>query len=265
LQSLFRQIDSELPDTELIVIDGGSTVGTVDLLKQYNDRISYWLSEPDNGVADAFNKGLRLARGKIIRAVGDDDQVIPGGLATIVNYLVEHPECDAVGGHNHVFLEDPAGKLTTDPQTKFTGDVSIDVLRAFPHGGVFIPECVFFRREVLEKHGGYDESFRYWGYLDFFFRLIKAGVRIRIIPENILITYQTPVSDSIKQNGSGRWIQEWTMVQKRHSNLYWKAWHAFGQEFKMLSPIKWIFRRRCLAVFKETPRPLYRRLLHRFR
>jgi glycosyltransferase involved in cell wall biosynthesis len=265
LQSLIREMDLEWPDTEVIVIDGGSDDGTVELLKSYASRIDLWVSEPDSGVAEAFNKGLRLARGTIIRALGDDDEVVPGGLARMMEYLAEHPECDAVTGHNQVYIEDTVGNLMPYPQKKFIGDVSVEDLRAFPHYGIFIPECTFFRREVLAKYGGYDESFRYWGYLDLFFRLVRAGVRIRVIPEQILITYQTPASDSIRANGNHRWNYEWNAVQKRHSTLYWRIWHDAGGEITSKSLLKWIFRKACLTCFGATPRPLLARLTRRFR
>ncbi len=231
----------------------------------YESRIAYWVSEPDSGIAEAFNKGIRHARGKIIRMIGDDDEVVSGGLASMVEYLADHPEIDAVAGHNHVYLEDAEGNITPLPQKKFIGDVLIDDLRAFPHRGIFIPECTFFRREVLEKHGGYDERFRYWGYLDFFFRLIKSGVRIRVVPAEVLITYQTPASDSIRANENARWNLEWKIVQKRHNNLYWRAWHVLGGEVTWLSLLRWTFRKASLVCFGESPRPLFGRLIRRFR
>lgn len=243
LDALIQLAEAELPDTEIIVIDGGSNDGTVELLKSYGDKIRYWISEPDRSVAEAFNKGLRLASGAIIRPLGDDDEVIPGGIAKMVRYLSEHPECDAVAGHNQVFLEDASGKLTFFPQKKFVGNVSLEDLRAFPHKGIFIPECLFLRREFIEKCGGYDEGFCYWGYLDFFFRLVKAGFRLRVVPEQILITYQTPESDSIAANGNARWKQEWKLLQKRHNTIYWRIWQAQGGEFTLASPLKYLLRK----------------------
>ena len=87
---------------------------------------------------------------------------------------------------------------------------------------------MFLRRKVIEQCGGYDESFRYWGYLDWFFRIVKSGYLIKVVPEQILITGQAPESDSIQMNGSPRWIEEWNIVQNRHNNMYGRLFHKMG-------------------------------------
>src|SRR3954454_25175046 len=72
-QCLDSVIDQTFPGTEIIVVDGGSTDGTIDLIKSYGPRIERWLSEPDCGVFDAFNKGIGLARGRWLYFLGADD------------------------------------------------------------------------------------------------------------------------------------------------------------------------------------------------
>lgn len=264
LDNVFERVDAECRGAEVIVIDGASTDGTIELLKRYSSRIAFWASERDRNVAEALNKGLRQARGRIIRGLGDDDEILPGGLSKMLDYLAAHAELDAVAGQNQVVLEDAEGRRRPYPQRKFTGDVTLADLRVFPEFGIFIPECMFFRREVLEKCGGYDEEFHYWGYLEYFFRLVKAGVRIRVIPEIVLITYQTLASDSIRANANPRWKEEWSLVQLRHNTLRWRIWHELGGTLSVAAAARWVARKLSYRLFGTNPRRLVQRIRRRF-
>jgi glycosyltransferase involved in cell wall biosynthesis len=93
-KTLERCIDSVVqqsyPNKELIIIDGGSTDGTVELLKAYQKNISYWISEPDNGIYEAWNKGLTHASGDWVAFLGADDIYLPDALQAYAGYLLEH-------------------------------------------------------------------------------------------------------------------------------------------------------------------------------
>lgn len=78
-------------NVEWIVVDGGSRDGTLDTLQQNEDVVDYWISEPDNGIYDAWNKGLRLARGDWILFLGADDQILPDAIESMVNVANESP------------------------------------------------------------------------------------------------------------------------------------------------------------------------------
>ena len=72
-QTILSVINQKYSAIEYIIIDGGSTDGTVDIIKKYEDKISYWVSERDNGIYDAMNKGIRHATGKIVGIINSDD------------------------------------------------------------------------------------------------------------------------------------------------------------------------------------------------
>ncbi len=76
---------------EYIVIDGGSTDNTTDIITHYQDRLTYWISEPDEGIYDAWNKGLLIARGDWISFVGADDILEPDALNTYMTHILQHP------------------------------------------------------------------------------------------------------------------------------------------------------------------------------
>lgn len=99
-------------ECELIIIDGGSKDGTYEIIKSYNDNISYTISEADKGIYDAWNKGVKVANGKWIAFIGADDVLLPGAIVAYLNAINNTPEIhsyDYICAHNeHV---DAKGKL----------------------------------------------------------------------------------------------------------------------------------------------------------
>jgi len=88
LQSVLNQ---DYPNIEYIVIDGGSTDGSQEIIKRYADRLAFWTSEPDRGQADAINKGLRRATGEIVAWLNSDDMYMAGTIREAVQTLSENP------------------------------------------------------------------------------------------------------------------------------------------------------------------------------
>ncbi len=84
-------------DLEYVVIDGGSTDGSVDIIRRYESRL-VWLSEPDNGQSDAINKGLKRSTGDIVGWVNSDDILLPGALQRVTRVFAEHPQVEWVHG-----------------------------------------------------------------------------------------------------------------------------------------------------------------------
>jgi hypothetical protein len=97
--SLRSVLWQDYPNLEYLVIDGGSTDGSVDIIRRYADRLSYWISEPDDGQADAINKGLRRAKGEIIAWLNSDDlYYLPETISHAVRCLQAHPQAPMVYG-----------------------------------------------------------------------------------------------------------------------------------------------------------------------
>jgi glycosyltransferase involved in cell wall biosynthesis len=81
----------DYPNVEYIIVDGGSADGTLDILREYDNRLSLWVSEPDRGVYDAWNKGLNLARGEWIAFLGADDMYLPGAVSAYMELARNNP------------------------------------------------------------------------------------------------------------------------------------------------------------------------------
>jgi len=95
LQKTFDSIFSQnYKNYELIVIDGNSNDGTVEVIKKNAHKITFWLSEPDGGIYDAFNKGMKYAKGDYLGFVNSDDILLPDALQILKNYIKKFPEAD---------------------------------------------------------------------------------------------------------------------------------------------------------------------------
>lgn len=89
--TIFSVLNQPYPSVEYIIIDGGSTDGTVDIIKKYAERLGYWVSEPDDGIYDAMNKGIAHAKGDYIYFLGADDTLFPNVLERVAQACKEFP------------------------------------------------------------------------------------------------------------------------------------------------------------------------------
>ena len=164
-------LDQGHPDLEYIVQDGGSTDGTVDVLRGYGSRITHWESAPDSGQSDALNKAFARTTGAIMAYLNSDDLLLPGSLATVTAYFAEHPDVDAVYGHRIVIDEhdQEIGRWVMPAHDN-------EVLR----WADYVPqETLFWRRAAWERAGArIDDSFRFAMDWDLLLRLQDSGARI---------------------------------------------------------------------------------------
>lgn len=150
LESIFQQ---DYPRIECIVVDGASTDGTRDLLQQLNGKVQ-WISEPDQGNADAINKGFRMSKGEILAWLNADDLwIVPNAVTQVVEYFRSHPQLDLVYGD--------CGAIDADG--KFIGMSYLhqwDLEYAVTHCDHCIPQpACFIRRRILEKVGWLDHRY----------------------------------------------------------------------------------------------------------
>jgi len=143
------------PRIECIIIDGGSTDGTVDILKGYGARIT-WISEPDDGHPDAINKGWRMSRGDILAWLNADDlYVVPDAVTRAVSYLTDNPDVDMVyGDYSCITDENQVYTVIEKPR-------AWDLVYAVKNcDHIICQPSSFIRRSVLEKVNWIDPEFR---------------------------------------------------------------------------------------------------------
>jgi glycosyltransferase involved in cell wall biosynthesis len=98
-QCLNSVLDQDYPDIECIVIDGGSTDGSVDIIRRYEERLAYWVSEPDKGQSHAINKGFLQATGEIVAWLNSDDLYFPGAVSSAVKCFQNNSKLVLFYGH----------------------------------------------------------------------------------------------------------------------------------------------------------------------
>lgn len=163
---------------EHVVVDGGSTDGTLELLRERARPGAVILSEPDDGIYDALNKGLARATGEVVGLLHSDDMFAgPDILARVAEAFSDEDVLAVYGDLHYVAREDPARVV----RYWRSGEFHPGRLR---YGWMPPHPALFVRRAVIERHGGYDTSFRIAGDYDAILRYFSSeGFRARYIPE----------------------------------------------------------------------------------
>jgi glycosyltransferase involved in cell wall biosynthesis len=152
-QAIQSVLGQDYPDLEYIIVDGGSTDGSVEIIRKYAGRLAWWVSEKDRGSADGINKGLRRASGEIVAWLNSDDVYLPGAVAQAVQALQSFPEAGMV--FSDVASIDAEGNRFNLMRY---GDWSLTDLIQFRIIG---QPGVFMRRPALEEAGLLDESYHF--------------------------------------------------------------------------------------------------------
>jgi glycosyltransferase involved in cell wall biosynthesis len=184
-EALQSVVGQGYPNLELIVIDGGSTDGSVEVIKRYEEHIAYWVSEPDGGQTRGLIKGFERATGEIQGWLNSDDLFETGVLFDVADYLGAHPDTDAVFGD--ALWIDAEGRVLR-PQREIPFNRFI-----WTYTYNYIP-CVsmYWRKGIYEKVGGLDPEFDLAMDADLWIRFADIGrighvrriwSRLRFYPE----------------------------------------------------------------------------------
>ena len=173
---------------EYVVIDGGSTDETLNILRRFEGRLS-WISEADKGQADAVNKGIKVTRAEIIGWLNSDDIYYPGALPVVVSFFDKYPDVNVVyGDGNHIDIEDRLiERYPTEPWS----------FERLETGCFFCQPAVFFRRSVADRFGLLNEDLKYCLDYEYWLRLAARGVRFAHIPRTLAATRLHPTSKTL--------------------------------------------------------------------
>lgn len=153
---------------EILVMDGGSSDGSVDLIRTYEHRLAHWQSRPDGGQAAAIREGFRLARGSILGWLNSDDRLVEGALHTVVDYFDRHPRIQWAYGDHH-FIDVDGRRLAS----RYVAPVDY---RELYWGERYLPqEAVFFRRELYFRVGEIDADLALTMDFDLWLRMARLA------------------------------------------------------------------------------------------
>jgi hypothetical protein len=227
-------------DIELIVVDGGSTDGTVELLMSNASKLHYWISEIDKGIYDAWNKALRHANGEWICFLGADDYLWSNDALAQMSMVLKNLPDETQIAYGRVMLLGLGGAplyLVGAPYDLKPGR-RVDVLHLPPHPGLM------HRRAVFDDRGGFDENFQIAGDTELLLRELErspacfvqdvtiAGMRqggISSTPSNVLQTLQE--LRRIQRKHGIRWPGVSLTLARLRASVRWILWIVIGERF----------------------------------
>jgi len=196
---------------EHIVVDGGSTDGTLDILRGAPGIA--WTSGPDAGMYDAINRGFRMAKGDILAYQNADDRyMVPGAVSTAVRYFADHPEVDVVYGDFQYI--DEAGVPGEEVRGR---DFDLRALRRY---NFVPPHSAFVRRRAVTEEGHWlDATLRLPGDWDWFLRLALAGKRFAHVPQVLseFRRHRTSTSSTLPWSVK---LAEWRRVCRKNGTSF---------------------------------------------
>lgn len=167
-ETILSVLNQDYADIEYLIMDGGSTDGSVDIIRKYENRLAGWVSEKDKGQTDAINKGFARATGDVLAWLNSDDTYQPGAISEAVKLLDEHPRWGMVYGDT-CFIDENGHQIGKFPALQ----TDYEKLR---QGYVHIPQqASFFRSDLWKKVGPLDPSFYFAMDYDLWVRLARIS------------------------------------------------------------------------------------------
>jgi glycosyltransferase involved in cell wall biosynthesis len=166
-QTILSVLEQDHSRIEYIIVDGASTDGSVDIIRKYENRLAWWVSEKDNGQADAINKGFARATGEVVAWLNSDDYYLAGAVSAAVKIFEEHPEVVLVYGN--MLAVDEHGRTFNTLNYK---QLTLEDLLCFQIIG---QPAVFMRRSVLQTIDGLDTTFHFLLDHHLWIRLAQKG------------------------------------------------------------------------------------------
>jgi glycosyltransferase involved in cell wall biosynthesis len=235
-------LDQDYEDLEYAIVDGGSTDDSVDIIRRFEDRLSWWVSEPDGGQVDAINKGLRKASGDVVAYINSDDYYLPGAFDAAISAL-ERSERSWVAGPVVVMLADAEGSSLRDAGILVPEEPrATERIPRGRHWWVLTPWQVhqpgaFWSSALFDRLGLFRDDMNFAFDSEFELRCALAGESPEIVTDQVLAaqTYH----DEQKSSDPRQWRPEVSRFAELHL-------HSLTPEerrrLRLVRPFVWIWR-----------------------
>jgi glycosyltransferase involved in cell wall biosynthesis len=214
LEDNINSVNLQQYEHEHIVVDGGSSDGSLELLNSYGNTLTHWISEPDTGQSNAINKGLSIARGKFLNWVNSDDFLMPSALEIVADIFDKNPDVDIVCGRSLLVSVDKKPIKTIFPK--------LDKSFLYAYAGMVFPQpSAFFRSSALRRVGYLNEELVYGMDYEFFLRILLHGGKI-YRSNNCLSAYRLHPNSKTMTSSLGfaeDWIRTFNnfLYEEKHS------------------------------------------------
>lgn len=222
-------VHQSYPQLEYIIVDGGSTDGTLDIVKKYTDKITKWISEPDRGISDAFNKGIALATGEYIGIINADDWLEADAIEKVAEFFNSY---DVVYGNiNQIY-----------PENTYVAEANHNLLNkrmSMNHPATFV------KKNTYNIVGLYDNNYKIAMDYEWLLRCRRQGCKFGYLPLVLTNMRMSGISSSNWKKG----LKEVQLARKKHlpnseiSELdYWKQYFYTSVSIMLInSPLSHIF------------------------
>jgi len=240
--TILSVLEQNYPNLEYMVIDGGSTDQSVDIIKKYQKHLTFWVSEKDRGQTHAINKGFQRASGELINWLNSDDLLEAGALKRLVHEYLQHPDADVYfGDYRAIDAQDrllyARKSAPYQPSALFWGRQ----LSSQP--------AVFFRRSLLLDYGYLNENQQFCMDTEFWIRLAQSGASFRQIKHSLGITrahgdakttrlqqvLHKEHKQIARQHDALRWFRAGSMAEEIYFIGMNRSWRLFAAARRLIS------------------------------
>lgn len=240
-ETIHSILEQDYPHIEYIIVDGGSTDGSLKIIKKYADHLAWWVSEKDNGQTDAINKGFEHANGQILAWLNSDDTYTPGAVSAAVGFLMKNTEIGMVYGDAN-FIDEKGDLIGKFPaaQTDY---------RRLRRGYVHIPQqTAFFRAWLWHESGPLDTSFYFAMDYDLWIRIAQRTA-IRYLPGQVWANFRLHTSGKTNAADDRCW-PEMLRVHYRDGGSFFSILVIKYYLRKLIAPL-WNWRRKKLFGLQD--------------
>ena len=219
------------PNLEYIIIDGGSKDNSLDIIRKYEQWLTYWVSEPDRGQASAINKGFRVGSGQIMAWLNSDDCYIQGSVSHIVSYFESNSSAQIVSGFRRTInhMTETKSRVSHLRPDRYSLSRSCYIAQ----------EATFWRRSVWETVGELDETYQYALDYDLWQRMLVAGYTFHLLPRFI---------GSFRVHQESKGVQCEQVRRAELARIYSRYLHTNKNEKELRSEISLVWQIRMMMI-----------------